>query len=104
MGRAIDMEKDIDKLRLQVDRMDAALAKVINVIDSMEDKGQRTTHIDLVEDVPSEDTRHYLYDDWDPNEIAVEAQKMMEEGAEKHVKEKAKGKKSNEKAKRTKKD
>ena len=97
MGRAIDMEKDIDKLKSQVDRMDAALAKVIDVIDSMEDKGQRTTHIDLVDDVPSED-------DWDPNEIAVEAQKMMEEGAEKHVKEKSKGKKSNEKAKRPKKD
>ena len=97
MGRAIDMEKDIDKLKSQVDRMDAALAKVIDVIDSMEDKGQRTTHIDLVDDVPSED-------DFDPNEIGVEATKMMEEGADKHVKEKAKGKKSNEKAKRPKKD
>ena len=90
MGRAIDMEKDIDKLKAQVDRIDAALAKVIDVLDSMEDKGQRTTHVDLVED------------DWDPNEIEVEAQKMMEEGAEEHVKEKAK--KKNEKAKRPKKD
>ena len=97
MGRAIDMEKDIDKLKMQVDRIEAALEKVIDVIDSMEDKGQRTTHIDLVDDVPSED-------DFDPNEIGVEATKMMEEGADKHVKEKAKGKKSNEKAKRTKKD
>ena len=35
MGRAIDMEKDIDKLKVQVDRIDAALAKVIDVIDSM---------------------------------------------------------------------
>jgi len=51
MGRAIDMEKDIDKLKIQVSRMDKALAKVIDVIDSMQDKGQRTTHIDLVEDV-----------------------------------------------------
>jgi len=54
MGRAIDMEKDIDKLKAQVDRIDAALAKVIDVIDSMEDKGQRTTHVDLVEDVKSD--------------------------------------------------
>ena len=90
MGRAIDMEKDIDKLKIQVDRIDAALAKVIDVVDSMQEKGQRTTHVDLVED------------DWDPNEIAVEAQKMMEDGAEKHVKEKAK--KKNETAKRPKKD
>ena len=58
----------------------------------MEEKGQRTTHVDLVDD------------DWDPNEIAVEAQKMMEEGAEKHVKEKAKKKKSGEKAKQSNKD
>tara|TARA_R100001594_G_scaffold58038_2_gene92036 strand:- start:3679 stop:3957 length:279 start_codon:yes stop_codon:yes gene_type:complete len=92
MGRAIDMEKDIDRLKEQISRMDAALAKVIDVIDSMQDKGQRTTHIDLVED------------DWDPNEIGVEATKMMEEGADNHVKEKTKKKKSNEKAKRPKKD
>lgn len=51
MGRAIDMEKDIDKLKVQVERIDAALAKVIDVVDSMEDKGQRTTHVDLVDEV-----------------------------------------------------
>ncbi len=92
MGRAIDMENDISKLKIQVDRMDAALAKVIDVIDSMQEKGQRTTHVDLVDD------------DFDPNEIGIQAQKMMEEGADKHVKEKAKKKKSNETAKRPKKD
>ena len=57
MGRAIDMEKDIDKLKMQVDRIDSALAKVIDVVSSMEDKGQRTTHVDLVEDVPSEEPK-----------------------------------------------
>ena len=51
MGRAIDMENDIDKLKVQVERIDAALAKVIDVVDSMEDKGQRTTHVDLVDEV-----------------------------------------------------
>ena len=45
------MEKDIDKLKVQVERIDAALAKVIDVVDSMEDKGQRTTHVDLVDEV-----------------------------------------------------
>ena len=97
MGRAIDMQKDLNKLQVQVDRIDAALAKVIDVMDSMENKGQRTTHIDLVDDVPSDD-------DWDPNEIGVEATKMMKEGADKHVKEKAKSKKSNETTKRPKQD
>ena len=77
MGRAIDMEKDIDKLKAQVNRIDSALAKVIDVVDSMQEKGQRTTHVDLVEDVTSE-----------PEE----------------VEEKPKSKKSNEKAKRLKKD
>ena len=96
MGRAIDMEKDIDKLKKNIDRIEAALEKVIDVIDSMEDKGQRTTHIDLVDDVPSDDG-------WDPDEIGIEATKMMKEGAEKHVKEKSKFKK-NEKEKRPKKD
>ena len=75
MGRAIDMEKDIDKLKLQVKRVDAALAKVIDVVESMQEKGQRTTHVDLIDDVQSE----------------------VEE-------EKPKSKKSGEKAKRTKKD
>jgi len=77
MGRAIDMEKDIDKMKVQVDRIDAALAKVIDVVDSMQDKGQRTTHVDLVEDVK------------------IESKEVAEE--------KPKGKK-NEKAKRAKQD
>ena len=55
MGRAIDMEKDIDKLKAQVERIDSALAKVIDVVDSMQEKGQRTTHVDLVEDVRPEE-------------------------------------------------
>ncbi len=75
MGRAIDMEKDIDKLKTQVDRMELALMKVIHVVESMEEKGQRTTHVDLVEDVKSE------------AEV---------------VEEKPKAKKSDEKAKRSK--
>ena len=76
MGRAIDMEKDIDKIKSQVERIEAALSKVIDVVESMQEKGQRTTHVDLVDDVKSE-------------EVA--------EG-------KPKSKKSSEKAKRPKKD
>ena len=77
MGRAIDMEKDIDNLKIQVSWIDKALAKVIDVIDSMQEKGQRTTHVDLVEGVKSE------------AEV---------------VEQKTKSKKSDEKAKRPKKD
>ena len=81
MGRAIDMEKDIDKLKIQVERMDSALAKVIDVIDSMQEKGQRTTHVDLVDDIKEE-----------TNEVVEE------------VTEKPKSKKSDEKTKQSKKD
>ena len=82
MGRAIDMEKDIDKLKAQVDRIDAALAKVIDVVDSMEDKGQRTTHVDLVDEVHTD---------------------VIEEEVIVSKKDKTKSK-SNEKAKQSKKD
>ena len=82
MGRAIDMEKDIDKMKVQVDRIDAALAKVIDVVDSMQDKGQRTTHVDLVEEVHTD---------------------VIEEEVGVTKKDKPKSK-SDEKAKRTKKD
>ena len=82
MGRAINMENDIEKLYNRVDRIDAALARVIDVVDSMENKGQRTTHVDLVEDVHTEE---------------IEPEVIVEK------KDKPKGK-SNEKAKRPKKD
>ena len=82
MGRAIDMEKDIDKLKVQVERIDAALAKVIDVVDSMEDKGQRTTHVDLVDEVHTD---------------------VIEEEVIVSKKDKPKSK-SNEKAKQSKKD
>ena len=82
MGRAIDMEKDIDKLKVQVERIDAALAKVIDVVDSMEDKGQRTTHVDLVDEVHTD---------------------VIEEEVIVSKKDKPKSK-SNEKAKQAKKD
>jgi hypothetical protein len=82
MGRAIDMEKDIDKLKTQVDRMELALMKVIHVVESMEVKGQRTTHVDLVEDVHTD---------------------VIEEEVIVTKKDKPKSK-SNEKAKRPKKD
>ena len=77
MGRAIDMEKDIDEVKIRLGLIEKALSRVINVVESMEEKGQRTTHVDLVEDVKSE------------AEV---------------VEEKPKSKKSDEKAKRTKKD
>ena len=55
MGRAIDMENDISKLKIKVETMEGALKRVIESVDRLEDKSSTTKHIDLVEDVkPSE--------------------------------------------------
>ena len=51
MGRAIDMENDISKLKIKVETMEGALKRVIESVDRLEDKSSTTKHIDLVEDV-----------------------------------------------------
>ena len=38
MGRAIDMEHDIDKINAKIDRIEPALEKVINWIEEQENK------------------------------------------------------------------
>ena len=86
MGRAINMEKDLDRIKGQVERIEAALAKVIDVVDSMQEKGQRTTHVDLVD------------------EVQDETYEMTEEEVIVEKKDKPKSKKSSEKAKQSKKD
>ena len=75
MGRAIDMEKDIERLKSQVERIDAALAKVIDVVDSMQEKGQRTTHVDLVDDVKSEEVAEEKPNSKKSNETAKRPKK-----------------------------
>ena len=55
MGRAIDMEKDIDMLKREVERLENILRGVCVTVDKMEDKSTKTTHIDLVDDVKEED-------------------------------------------------
>ena len=47
MGRAIDMEKDIDALKLKVERLE-------NIIRGMTHKMSETKHIDLVEETREE--------------------------------------------------
>ena len=42
MGRAIDMENNLDKLTVRVKTMEDALAKVIDTIDSMQEKATTT--------------------------------------------------------------
>ena len=75
MGRAIDMEKDIDAMKIRIDMIEKALSRVIGVVGAMEEKSQQVTHVDLTDDVKTEKAQ-----------------------------DKPKSKKSNEKAKRPKKD
>jgi len=56
MGRAIDMEKDIDMLKREVERLENILRGICVTIEEMEDKTTKTTHIDLVDDVKEEDS------------------------------------------------
>ena len=54
MGRAIDMENSLEKLEKRFEILEDALYKVIGLVDSMREKAQITTHVDLVEDVKKE--------------------------------------------------
>ena len=55
MGRAIDMEKDIDMLKVEIERINNVLRGVCVTMDEMEEKTTKTAHIDLVDDVKEED-------------------------------------------------
>ena len=48
MGRAIDMENRIDNIKIRIDKIDAALEKVINVVDEMQkSKLKKTSPVDI---------------------------------------------------------
>lgn len=56
MGRAIDMEKDIDMLKAQVKSLEDIVRGMTHTMDGLEEKSSKTEHIDLVDDVkPEED-------------------------------------------------
>ena len=58
MGRAIDMEKDIDALKLKIKKLEDTVRGMVSRIDEIEEdtdelyeKASKTKHVDLVEDV-----------------------------------------------------
>ena len=51
MGRAIDMENDIVRLKIKVEKLENQLRGMISKIDEISEKSSKTKHIDLVEDV-----------------------------------------------------
>ena len=55
MGRAIDMENDIQKLKVKVDKLENIVRGMTHSMGEMSEKTTKTTHVDLVEDVKTED-------------------------------------------------
>ena len=54
MGRAIDMENDIARLKIKVEKLENQVRGMISKIDEISEKSSKTKHIDLVEDVGAE--------------------------------------------------
>jgi len=61
MGRAIDMEKDIDAIKIQIKKLEDTVRGMVSKIDDLEEdmdevyeNSSRKKHIDLVEDVGTE--------------------------------------------------
>ena len=46
MGRAINMENDLDALTIRVKRMEDALEKVIETVDLMQSKSSKVKHVE----------------------------------------------------------
>ena len=57
MGRAIDMEKDIDMLKIEVQKLNNIIRGMSSSLSELEDKSTKTKHVDLVEDVKVEEDK-----------------------------------------------
>ena len=49
MGRAIDMENDIDALKIRLDKLENIVRGMTHRLDKTDEKSSKTTHIDLTE-------------------------------------------------------
>ena len=54
MGRAIDMEKDIDVLKKQVEKLENTVRGMVSKLDEIDDKAVKTKHIDIIEETKEE--------------------------------------------------
>ena len=51
MGRAIDMENDIFKLKQQIEKLQNTVRGMVSKLDSLDEKSSKTVKVDLIEDV-----------------------------------------------------
>ena len=47
MGRAIDMETDIDALKIQIKKLEDTVRGMVSRLDELNEKSTKTKHIDL---------------------------------------------------------
>jgi len=57
MGRAIDMEKDIDMLKAEVERLNNIVRGMSSSLNELEEKSIKTKHVDLVDDVKTKEEK-----------------------------------------------
>ena len=55
MCRAIDMENDIQVLKLKMEKLENTVRGMVSKLDSLDEKSSKTKHVDLVEDVKVEE-------------------------------------------------
>ena len=57
MGRAIDMEKDIEKLKIEVEKLNNIVRGMSSSLNELEEKSTKTKHVDLVDDVKTKEEK-----------------------------------------------
>jgi len=57
MGRAIDMEKDIDMLKAEFKRLNNIIRGMSSSLNELEEKSTKTKHVDLVDDVKTKEEK-----------------------------------------------
>ena len=59
MGRAIDMENSISRMDVRLKKAEDALAKVIEIVDSMQEKTSKVTQVNKAKPVKKEKIAEY---------------------------------------------
>ena len=77
------MENDIGKLKIQIETMERALARVIDVVDGLEAKSPSVKHIDLIDDVKPTEIEEEQSVDITLKELGKACEDVLDELAEK---------------------
>ena len=56
MGRAIDMEKDINQMKIRLEKVERTLNGMAYTLDEIEEKSSKTKHVDIIKETKKEVT------------------------------------------------